>query len=120
MSIFGLQLLSTDTQKVIPFYSDLFGWDLKAHPMGFHHITFEEDKTPKKRGCTIMPHPMPGLPSSWLAYIEVSDIMSVITKTIPLGGQVIQLPLPSPLGGLFAVICDPAGAVLGVFQKLSD
>ena len=66
-----------------------------------------------------MPHPIPGMPSSWLAYIEVPDIVKVMSETSPLGGQVIQLPLPSPLGGLFAIIADPAGAVLGVFQKVS-
>ena len=117
MAIFGLQLLSTDVEKVVPFYETLFQWKLTPHPMGFYHATFE-DKGPRETGCTLMPHPMVGMPSTWLSYIEVEDMVQVMSKTPLLGGQIVQIPLPSPLGGVFAVISDPAGAILGVFQRV--
>lgn len=116
-AIFGLQLLTSDLDKVVPFYERLFGWHLEKHAMGFYHFTFPQAPQ-ATTGGTLMQHPLFGMPSAWVTYVDVPDITTLIAQVVPAGGGIIQLPLPSPLGGLFAVISDPTGAVLGLFQRI--
>jgi predicted enzyme related to lactoylglutathione lyase len=118
--IFGIQLLSTNIEKAAPFYEQVFGWKIEKHPMGFSFFSFPSPTPPHPSGGAMMQHPMPGLPSAWLTYITVNDIANVMLMTPSLGGQIIQMPLPSPLGGLFGTIADPTGAVIGVFQHVTN
>jgi hypothetical protein len=69
-------------------------------------------------GGGIMANPAASTPSYWLAYIQVEDVTAAAKKAAALGGQILQEKTDLPLGP-FAVIADPTGAAVGLFQGAS-
>jgi predicted enzyme related to lactoylglutathione lyase len=67
-------------------------------------------------GGGLMQHPMPGAPSSWLAYVEVDDVKASTEKARSLGAQVLKDVTEVPQMGWFSIIADPTGATLGLWQ----
>jgi predicted enzyme related to lactoylglutathione lyase len=64
----------------------------------------------------MMKQPMPGQPSSWLAYVEVADIAASTEKAKKLGAKVMK-DVTDVMGmGKLSIIVDPTGAALGLWQ----
>ena len=59
------------------------------------------------------------LPPQWLLYINVKNLTRSLTSCRARGGKVIAGPREL-MGGRFAVIQDPAGAVVALFQPLKE
>jgi uncharacterized protein len=110
-----VELNSTDVAKAKAFYSKLFEWKLEDVPMdGDDNYTMISvgDGT----GGGMMKHPVPGAPSSWLAYVLVDDISAATQKAKALGGKVMK-DVTEVMGmGLLSIIVDPTGAKLGLWQ----
>jgi predicted enzyme related to lactoylglutathione lyase len=64
-----------------------------------------------------MKHPMPGAPSTWLAYVLVDDIEAATSKVASLGGTVAKGVTEVPGMGWFSIIIDPTGAALGLWKS---
>jgi predicted enzyme related to lactoylglutathione lyase len=64
----------------------------------------------------MMKHPVPGAPSTWLAYVLVSDIHAATSKAKSLGAKVMQDSVEVPGKGWFSIFTDPTGAALGLWQ----
>ncbi len=56
-----------------------------------------------------------GEPARWTIYFGVDDADAAVARTIAAGGSVVAEPKDSPYGR-FAIIADPAGAVLTVVE----
>jgi uncharacterized protein len=56
------------------------------------------------------------LPPVWLLYITVADLEESLRQCEALGGQVRNGPRSLGPQGRFAVIADPAGAVVALFE----
>jgi uncharacterized protein len=67
-------------------------------------------------GGGMMSHPMPGVPSAWLPYVQVADIAAATAKAKSLGATVIRDTTEVPDAGTFSIIQDPTGATLGLWQ----
>lgn len=61
-----IELNTTDVTKAKTFYTKLFDWKLDEVMEGYTMINVG-----KGTGGGIMKNPMPGVPSFWLAYVEV-------------------------------------------------
>ncbi|MCA9123052.1 MAG: VOC family protein [Planctomycetaceae bacterium] len=60
-----------------------------------------------------------GLPAQWLIYVNVVNLMKSIAECKSRGGKVLSEP--KALGsGQCAVIQDPAGACVALFERKSD
>jgi predicted enzyme related to lactoylglutathione lyase len=57
-----------------------------------------------------------GMPPVWTTYVSVDDIDAAVAKVEPAGGSVMQSPMDAMEAGRFAVIADPAGAVICLWQ----
>jgi predicted enzyme related to lactoylglutathione lyase len=110
------ELNTTDVGKAKAFYGALFSWELKDVPMGAMGTYTTIGVGGGATGGGIMQHPMPGQPSSWLAYVSVDDVKAATAKAKSLGANVITDVTPIPEIGSFSIIMDPTGAVLGLFQ----
>ncbi len=67
-------------------------------------------------GGGLMKHPMPGAPSSWLAYVQVDDVKAATAKARSLGATVIK-DVTEVMGmGWFSIFTDPTGATLALWQ----
>ncbi|HTE48137.1 MAG TPA: VOC family protein [Gemmatimonadaceae bacterium] len=57
-----------------------------------------------------------GIPPHWLSYVSVYDVDESVRQVKALGGTVRMGPTEVPTVGAWAVIGDPQGATLGLFE----
>jgi len=111
-----IELTTGDLGQAKEFYSDLFDWKLEEMPMEGGNYTMIE--TGEEPGGGMMATPAPGVPPCWMAYVMVDDVAATVDKARQLGGAIHMEKTPIPNIGFFAVIADPTGAVIGVFESL--
>lgn len=59
-----------------------------------------------------------GVPSHWTSYVRVDDVDAAARRVQDAGGRVLVMPFAVEGTALIAVIADPAGAMLGLWQDL--
>jgi uncharacterized protein len=109
-----VELNTTDLNKAKSFYTKLFDWKLEDMPMGPESYTMI--KVGEGTGGGMMKQPVPGAPSSWLAYVEVSDIKAATEKARSLGATVMRDVTEVMGAGWLSIIIDPTGAALGLWK----
>ena len=83
-SFVHVELNTTDVDKAKAFYGKLFQWTLEDIPGGDYTLI----KAGQGTGGGMMKHPIPGAPSTWLAYVEVADIKAATEKAKSLGASI--------------------------------
>jgi predicted enzyme related to lactoylglutathione lyase len=58
-----------------------------------------------------------GAPPHWLGYVGVDDLDASLAKAAALGARVMRGAAEIPGTGRFAILTDPTGAVLALFQS---
>jgi uncharacterized protein len=101
----------------VAFYTDLFGWEAEN--------TMPPDVTGKHFMCRLRgrdvaavasrPEAAPAV-TAWGTYVWVENAGETAAKAADAGGDVVMQPFESLDGGRIAVIGDPAGASIGVWQ----
>ena len=113
-----LELATTDLAKAKAFYSGLFSWTLEDMDMG-PGGTYTLIKPGEGPGGGMMKHPVPGAPSTWLAYVAVDDLAASTAKAKSLGAQVMKDITEVPNMGHFSILLDPTGAPIALWQPKS-
>lgn len=103
------QLNATDLQAARDFYTKVVGWAVSE----FQGMT--TFKAGDASVASIMQAP-PGVPSHWLTYVVVDSLSSARERVKKAGGTVLVEQIPVPTVGTFAVIQDPQGAVICMFE----
>jgi uncharacterized protein len=109
-----VELMTTDVGKAKSFYGKLFNWKLEDMPIG--DMTYTVIRVGEGTGGGLMKNPMPGAPSSWLAYVLVDDVKAATDKARSLGATVMKDVTEVDGIGSFSVITDPTGAMLGLWE----
>ena len=109
-----VELDTTDITKAKAFYAKLFDWKLEDVPMEVGNYTLI--KVGEGTGGGMMKQPVPGAPSSWLAYVLVDDIEAATKKAKSLGATIMKDVTEVMNTGWFSVIVDPTGAALGLWK----
>jgi predicted enzyme related to lactoylglutathione lyase/uncharacterized protein YndB with AHSA1/START domain len=107
------ELLTSDVAGAGTFYSQLFGWEPAPMPGGMPYTIFKKDEW---YVGGMMARPMPEMPPHWLAYVTVKSADASAEQVTKLGGTVCKPPFDIPNVGRIAIIQDPQGAFLGLFQ----
>ncbi|MHC4251658.1 MAG: VOC family protein [Planctomycetota bacterium] len=113
------ELMTTDAEAAKEFYGKLFDWKLQTGPEapgGMPPYTLIDAGTPPMGG--IMAKPDPAIPTSWSLYIQVDSLDATVAKVAELGGSVLKEKSEVPGMGWFAVISDPQGGVIGVWEAM--
>lgn len=109
-----IDVSTTDLGAAISFYSALFGWEAEDQgPEAGHYHLF------RVRGLEVAgagPVAAPGQPSAWTTYIAVDDADAATTGAAAAGGEVLVPPMDVLDSGRMALIADPTGAVVGLWQ----
>ncbi|MGP6159976.1 MAG: VOC family protein [Vulcanimicrobiaceae bacterium] len=113
-----VELNSVDVGKAKGFYAGLFEWTFEDVPMPSGTYTMID--VGEGTGGGMLPQPMPGAPSAWLAYVLVDDVKAATQKAKSLGAQIAADVTEVPKMGWFSVIIDPTGAALGLWQASSS
>jgi uncharacterized protein len=110
-----VELNTTDVAKAKKFYGQLFDWELEDMSMG-PSGTYTMIKPGDGTGGGILKHPMPGEPSTWLAYVLVDDIAAATRKAKSLGATIVKDVTEVPGAGTMSIITDPTGATLALWK----
>lgn len=101
------------------FYHGLFGWDTLEIPMSedYSYHMFQINGYDVAGGSQLTEGMVPpGTPSHWSSYVNHSDVDSVVAKVADAGGVVVAPPFDVMESGRMAVIQDPTGAMVGIWQ----
>lgn len=112
-----VDLMSSEVEGARDFYTGLLGWTADtAGPEYGGYITFSKD------GHTVagLSGPMGGdATNAWLSYLKVEDADAAQQSAADHGAQVLAPPMTVGEQGRVAVIADPSGAVVGLWQSLA-
>jgi len=112
-------LTTTDYSAALSFYGAVFGWQ-KAGEMdmggGMIYVMFGHGGKPYGGMYNRTPQ-MGNMPPNWVSYVNVRDVNAAVAAIKRGGGKVLQGPLPTPDGGLFAQASDPQGTMFALFQS---
>jgi predicted enzyme related to lactoylglutathione lyase len=108
-----VDLGTPDIPKAIEFYSGLFGWQIEQGPpeAGGYSIALYRGKPVAGLG----PQMNPG-PPYWTTYINVDSADDIVARAKANGGNVLMEPMDVMDAGRMAIIADPVGAVISVWQ----
>ncbi len=110
-----VELQTNDVNRAKDFYTRLFDWKLEDIPgMDYTMINVGEGT-----GGGMMKNPVPGIPSHWLAYVQVDDVAASTEKARSLGATIVVEVTEIPDIGWFSVMLDPTGAALALWQPKS-
>jgi hypothetical protein len=105
--------VTSDIAKARAFYTALFGWTVQEMEMpGGVYPLFSIGE----EGLGGFVEAGDGVPAHWIGYVAVEDVDQVVEKATSLGGTVKHPAADIPEVGRWAVIQDPAGAVVSPFR----
>ncbi len=110
------ELLTSDVEGAKAFYGEVVGWTIKAAPgMDYTLLCVGEMQA---AGLMLLPEEAKkmGAPPSWLGYLGVDNAEQAVKQVVELGGRQMGPTQNIPDIGSFAVIADPQGAVIGLFE----
>src|SRR5436309_784021 len=109
-----VDLGSPDVDASISFYRDLFGWSA-SEPVegGGGYRFFEQDG---KMVAGIGPLMQEGQPPAWLSFVAVADADETVATARDAGAAIHVEPMDVMDVGRMAVLADPTGAALGLWQ----
>ncbi len=115
-TIAGFDLTVQNADGIRDFYADVTGWKPEPLSMGDYddYMMLAQDGNPVAGIC----HARNGnadLPPQWITYIAVSDLAASLARVTQKGGAVVRQPNGTGPGD-FALIKDPAGAVVALMQ----
>lgn len=109
-----VDLGTTDLDKSVAFYTELFGWDAQdqGEEAGHYHI------------CLLRGLPVAGIGplmdgsghARWTTYVNVTDANDTAERITKEGGTVVMGPMDVMGQGHLVVAFDPAGAAFGAWQ----
>jgi predicted enzyme related to lactoylglutathione lyase len=108
-----------DAGAAVAFYTRLFGWDAEDTPAGDDDVRHVMCRLRDREVAAIGSRPAgggPDLPPTWGTYVWVDGVDETVAAATGAGGGVVMAPFDSLDGGRIAVIADPVGAILGVWQ----
>lgn len=113
------ELATTDQKSAAAFYAALFGWAVDEQPIG----PAETYTMFRLRGLEVAAaytmraeERAHGAPPHWNAYVTVVNADAAVTRAGELGGKVLAPPFDVMDAGRMAVLQDPTGAVIQVWQ----
>lgn len=111
------ELATSDLAGSESFYTGLFGWEAEAVPgMGHYKMLMAGDRC--VAGIMDKSEHCDG-PPLWISYVFVDDVHAALAKAVELGADTFKEVTEVPGKGSFALIQDPQGGKLGLWQCAS-
>jgi uncharacterized protein len=107
-----------DADAAVDFYKSIFGWEAED--------TTPEGVSAKHYMCRLRGQDVAAVASgpedtspvvAWNTYVRVDDADATVANAGEAGGSVLKGPFDALDGGRIAIIADPAGAVIGIWQR---
>lgn len=109
-----VDLMSSDPEASVAFYGALFGWTAEDPNPDFGG--YRNFQLGGERVAGLM-QAQPGEPADlWSVYLQTDDAATAVEKARAAGSTVFVEPMPVGDLGTMAVITDPGGGVIGMWQ----
>ena len=114
-----VDLATTDPAGAKSFYGELFGWEAEDVVGGeggtYTMLRLDGDEVAALYEMEAGRRER-GVPPHWSSYASVEDVGATVSRARELGGTVYGEPRDALDMGRMAVVGDPTGALLGVWQ----
>ncbi len=111
-------LMTTDQQKAIDFYTKVVGWTTEDFPGApSRYAMWKLADGALIGGSMTLPteQAQAGIPPHWIGYISTPNVDATVSEATKLGARVLAPPNDIPTVGRYAVLADPQGAVFALF-----
>ena len=114
-SIVWTDLTVNNADEVRDFYSQVVGWKHEDVSMGEYndYVMKTKDEDGGTSGICHARGMNSNIPAQWMIYVTVADVDASVKACVDNGGKVLDGPRKMGNND-FAVIQDPAGAVMGI------
>ena len=109
-----VELFTSDPDRSITFYGELFGWTVEVAEEYGGYLTFRKDGDAVAGGMR-NPGGAEG-PDQWTTYLTTTDANTTAASVPKHGGAVVVEPMAVGDLGTMAVFADPSGAGVGAWQ----
>ncbi|MBL7499242.1 VOC family protein [Frankia sp. CNm7] len=113
-----MDVASPDLDATVAFYCALFGWEARRSPdpAAGGHTEF----TLRGRRVAGAGPDFYGQPNVWTTYLGVSDADEAVRRARAAGGKTLVEPMDVLDAGRLAVLTDPVGAPIGLWQPRAN
>lgn len=115
------ELATSNLQAAKDFYGKVFGWKFSDHEMGDMTYTMIKINGKDKEIGGIWSIPkdqQKHIPPHWMAYILVENVEDSVEKARKNGATIVKEAANAGDFGRFAIITDPAGAHIALWQPI--
>jgi predicted enzyme related to lactoylglutathione lyase len=110
-----IDIMTSDVQRAREFYTKLFGWTAgEPSPEIGGYFMFFKDDVPVAGGMQAQPGN--DVPDAWSVYLATDDIRKTLAVAVEAGAQIYVDSLDVADLGAMAVIGDPGGAAIGLWE----
>ena len=114
------ELATPNVQGAKDFYGKVFGWEFSDHEMGNTTYTMIKLNNKDCGGIWSIPKDKEKqIPPHWMSYVLVEDLDASLEKARKNGATVVKPASNAGDFGRLAVITDPTGAHIALWQPLS-
>jgi predicted enzyme related to lactoylglutathione lyase len=112
-------LLTSDPGRIRAFYGDVLGWQAEEPNSDFGgYFNFTRNGV-RVAGCMPSNPDMGGVPDTWSVYLASDDADKTLEMASANGAQVVVPAMAVGDLGVMAVLVDPGGASIGIWQPRS-
>ena len=113
-----LELNTHQPESSMAFYSETLGWEFESIPLpeGGDYWLAKHNDQPVGGVFELDEKNHDDIPSHWMTYMHVTDIIEAQTAARNSGGEVARPVLHLSGIGKLAVICDSSGAMVGLIE----
>ncbi len=111
-----LDLATSDPERAATFYGGLFGWNAEDLGEEYGNYNILSKSEAGVAGMMRKGDDMQGMPDTWTVYLAVEDAAATAEKVKGAGGQVMLDVMDVRELGAMAIVSDPSGAVVGLWQ----
>lgn len=115
-----VDLATPDPAASKEFYGELFGWQFEDQPTDDDGADYTMADLDGRAAAGVMQlsdeMAASGVPPVWTTYVAVDDLDATMTKVEPAGGSLMGPAMDIMEAGRMAVVADPAGAVICMWE----
>ncbi|HEY4231342.1 MAG TPA: VOC family protein [Thermoanaerobaculia bacterium] len=110
------ELMTSNPAVAKTFYASLFGWSFEDSPAGPDMVYTTLKMNGRSVGALYQDSKQTGIPPHWNTYVTVASADGSAKKAKDLGGKVVAEPFDVMEYGRMAVVQDPTGAMICVWE----
>jgi predicted enzyme related to lactoylglutathione lyase len=115
-----VDLQTSDQNAAKQFYAALFGWGYNDLPMPEGPVYSMATMRDRNVAAIAPLPPQQGIPPHWNSYVAVADVDAIAARAADAGGAVVMSPFDVMDAGRMAVVQDPTGAMICLWQAKNN